>query len=112
MRLVRLVIPVAALLIAGAAQAQPRAKFILDWAFQGQQSTWTLAQDKGYFKAAGAEITVDRGYGSGDTIAKVASGAWDIGLADLYVLLRLDRKSTRLNSSHLVISYAVFCLKK
>src|SRR5436190_4764276 len=26
--------------------------------------------------------------------------------------LRLDRKSTRLNSSHTVISYAVFCLKK
>src|SRR5256885_7645715 len=26
--------------------------------------------------------------------------------------LRPDRKSTRLNSSHLVISYAVFCLKK
>src|SRR2546426_5905861 len=26
--------------------------------------------------------------------------------------LREDRKSTRLNSSHLVISYAVFCLKK
>src|ERR1039457_2931218 len=26
--------------------------------------------------------------------------------------LRSDRKSTRLNSSHLVISYAVFCLKK
>src|SRR5256885_7292616 len=27
-------------------------------------------------------------------------------------LMELDRKSTRLNSSHLVISYAVFCLKK
>src|SRR5256885_6551602 len=27
-------------------------------------------------------------------------------------LTPLDRKSTRLNSSHLVISYAVFCLKK
>src|SRR3989454_6748231 len=27
-------------------------------------------------------------------------------------LWRRDRKSTRLNSSHLVISYAVFCLKK
>src|SRR2546426_5272970 len=27
-------------------------------------------------------------------------------------LYRGDRKSTRLNSSHLVISYAVFCLKK
>src|SRR5947207_10768795 len=28
------------------------------------------------------------------------------------LLLVLDRKSTRLNSSHTVISYAVFCLKK
>src|SRR5205814_7230635 len=28
------------------------------------------------------------------------------------VILVLDRKSTRLNSSHLGISYAVFCLKK
>src|SRR5688500_19535100 len=27
-------------------------------------------------------------------------------------LVQSDRKSTRLNSSHLVISYAVFCLKK
>src|SRR5256885_7762591 len=27
-------------------------------------------------------------------------------------LANVDRKSTRLNSSHLVISYAVFCLKK
>src|SRR2546426_8627071 len=29
-----------------------------------------------------------------------------------YDMGRSDRKSTRLNSSHLVISYAVFCLKK
>src|SRR5438034_10641177 len=31
---------------------------------------------------------------------------------DGYTLLFSDRKSTRLNSSHTVISYAVFCLKK
>src|SRR2546429_6694155 len=30
----------------------------------------------------------------------------------LFGLLALDRKSTRLNSSHGYISYAVFCLKK
>src|SRR3712207_8768640 len=29
-----------------------------------------------------------------------------------YLELKLDRKSTRLNSSHANISYAVFCLKK
>ena len=28
------------------------------------------------------------------------------------VILSIDRKSTRLNSSHSMISYAVFCLKK
>src|SRR2546426_7579878 len=32
--------------------------------------------------------------------------------SQLSALSFLDRKSTRLNSSHLVISYAVFCLKK
>src|SRR5256885_4430604 len=39
---------------------------------------------------------------------------WISGLLACGVILskRQDRKSTRLNSSHLVISYAVFCLKK
>src|SRR5260221_9746742 len=32
--------------------------------------------------------------------------------ADIGVSIDSDRKSTRLNSSHTVISYAVFCLKK
>src|SRR5256885_5831303 len=35
----------------------------------------------------------------------------DVAVQDAHVKKR-DRKSTRLNSSHLVISYAVFCLKK
>src|SRR2546426_4262434 len=36
----------------------------------------------------------------------------DVVDADGIVAEVRDRKSTRLNSSHLVISYAVFCLKK
>src|SRR5690242_8713894 len=36
----------------------------------------------------------------------------DIAYAYLDPRVRLDRKSTRLNSSHMSISYAVFCLKK
>src|SRR5256885_7981879 len=35
-----------------------------------------------------------------------------LSVAVLMLFTRGDRKSTRLNSSHLVISYAVFCLKK
>src|SRR3989344_6663391 len=33
-------------------------------------------------------------------------------MADIAPRVALDRKSTRLNSSHMSISYAVFCLKK
>src|SRR5256885_2405481 len=46
----------------------------------------------------------------------VRSGAVDMIVVDSVAALtpraEIDRKSTRLNSSHLVISYAVFCLKK
>src|SRR5690606_39864364 len=42
---------------------------------------------------------------------------WALGTAMavllmLVIMLTIDRKSTRLNSSHVKISYAVFCLKK
>src|SRR5438034_7990681 len=37
---------------------------------------------------------------------------WYLLAIRLLVFQALDRKSTRLNSSHTVISYAVFCLKK
>src|SRR5256885_8215845 len=40
-------------------------------------------------------------------------GAHPVEMAGRHAVLGAgDRKSTRLNSSHLVISYAVFCLKK
>src|SRR5436190_13404583 len=37
---------------------------------------------------------------------------WNLVSEVVVSLARVDRKSTRLNSSHTVISYAVFCLKK
>src|SRR5256885_10124346 len=43
---------------------------------------------------------------------RLPSGLKATAAAEFCVPWRIDRKSTRLNSSHLVISYAVFCLKK
>src|SRR5438034_4744048 len=37
---------------------------------------------------------------------------WQVGHYRIDLVVEGDRKSTRLNSSHTVISYAVFCLKK
>src|SRR5256885_11722368 len=45
-------------------------------------------------------------------LSRAANHRRDRSRADPYQKAQQDRKSTRLNSSHLVISYAVFCLKK
>ena len=71
----------AALPAPGIAQT-PSVKFTLDFAIQGQQSPFVLAADGGYFSRAGVNVQVDRGYGSADTITKVASGAYDMAFAD------------------------------
>src|ERR1022692_2097489 len=47
----------------------------------------------------------------GNTVERIGEGPKRV-LVNLAEFLDPDRKSTRLNSSHLVISYAVFCLKK
>src|SRR2546426_1615520 len=47
-----------------------------------------------------------------DGRAKVIGDLAHPAVGDGAVVIPGDRKSTRLNSSHLVISYAVFCLKK
>src|SRR5256885_12737188 len=49
--------------------------------------------------------------GYGETLARGAKGLV-AGTSGTPTASATDRKSTRLNSSHLVISYAVFCLKK
>src|SRR2546426_8869338 len=45
------------------------------------------------------------------SVGRAVDNATNVSAAILVAVV-VDRKSTRLNSSHLVISYAVFCLKK
>src|SRR5262245_63951463 len=68
----------------------------------GGSSTIRPTADCGYRAATAASMDPvaegNIGAGAGATVGKLLGGK--------------DRKSTRLNSSHLGISYAVFCLKK
>lgn len=54
---------------------------------------FTLPVDDGTFSASGLDVQIDRGAGSGDTVAKVASGAYDMGLADFYSVLRFNNEN-------------------
>src|SRR5690625_3361264 len=58
----------------------------------------------------GTQISAMPGTVAGNSIL-VDQGKADFVIAES-LTARLDRKSTRLNSSHVAISYAVFCLKK
>src|SRR5690606_41930645 len=79
----------------------------------------------GYFDTLGIPLVAGRPFGiedRADAVDRVAAvneavarRFWPEGNAiggRLRLMLRGDRKSTRLNSSHVKISYAVFCLKK
>src|SRR5256885_2069813 len=54
----------------------------------------------------------DAGCPGQDPVERDVPEAGQVARADDKTRRGVDRKSTRLNSSHLVISYAVFCLKK
>ncbi|CAN5328567.1 ABC transporter substrate-binding protein [soil metagenome] len=71
----------------GAAHAQTPIKFQLDWRFEGPAALFVHPAAKGYFKNAGLDVTIDAGNGSGGTVTRVASGAYDMGFADLAALM-------------------------
>jgi NitT/TauT family transport system substrate-binding protein len=77
----------AAFATAAAAAERVPVKFVMDWAFEGAQAIWTVAADRGCFAQAGLDVKIDRGFGSGDAVSKVASGAYDIGVADFSTLV-------------------------
>ena len=72
----------------GTAMAQTTPiKFQLDWRFEGPAALFLQPAAKGYFKDAKLDVTIDAGNGSGGTVTRVASGAYDLGFADLAALM-------------------------
>ncbi len=69
------------------ALAQTPVKFQLDWRFEGPAALFLASQAKGYYKAAGLDVTIDAGNGSGGTVTRVASGTYDMGFADMAALM-------------------------
>jgi NitT/TauT family transport system substrate-binding protein len=78
----------AAALTLGSAIAQTTPiKFQLDWRFEGPSALFLTPAAKGYFKDAKLDVAIDAGNGSGGTVTRVASGAYEMGFADLAALM-------------------------
>lgn len=75
------------------AHAETNIRFIIDWSFQGQHAMFTMPVDDGTYAKLGLNVNVDRGAGSGDTVAKVAGGAYDMGFGDIYSMVRFNAEN-------------------
>jgi NitT/TauT family transport system substrate-binding protein len=75
------------------AAAQSPIRFCLDWALQGNHGMFALAEDRGVFRREGLAVRMDRGFGSGDTAVKVASGAYDIGYTDVSTMVKFNAEN-------------------
>lgn len=77
------------MLVAGSAMAQDtNIKFTLGWKTQGSDAPYLLALEKGYFKAEGLNVVIDQGEGSGATVTRIMSGAYDAGFGDVNAIIQ------------------------
>ncbi|MGI0493076.1 ABC transporter substrate-binding protein [Alkalinema pantanalense CENA528] len=73
------------------------------WLLQGDNAPITLAIERGYFAEEGLDVKLERGYGSSDTITKVAAGQFEIGFGDIYSMIEFNAK----NPNDSVVAVAV-----
>ena len=58
-----------------------------DWIPSGEHAMYFGGWTKGFWEEQGIDINITRGYGSGDTVTKIAGGAADFGIADIGALI-------------------------
>lgn len=76
-------------LFAGSAFAQETTiKFTLGWKTQGSDAAFFYAKDNGFFKEEGLNVVIDQGEGSGATVTRVMSGAYDAGFGDMNAIIQ------------------------
>jgi NitT/TauT family transport system substrate-binding protein len=96
------------------AQAPERVNFALDWIIYGKHAMYYPALEQGIYQKNGLEVSMTRGFGSGDTIQKVDQKAVQFGFADMgsLVLLRgKGAKVTTVGMIHHQMPHAVIYVK-
>lgn len=69
------------------ASAADQVKMLFDWIPGGIHGAWYAGANNGCFADRDLEFSFDRGAGSVDTVAKIASGLGDVGMADFGTLM-------------------------
>jgi NitT/TauT family transport system substrate-binding protein len=98
------------------ASAQTKLRFTLDWIPGATHSAFFVALQKGYYKAEGLDVSIDRGKGSAEVVRQLASGVYDMGFPDINVVMDFDSKNPEQAFPVLMSGYeeapaAIFVLK-
>lgn len=64
------------------AAANDEVIFQANWLIQGENAYMVAGKEQGFYEEEGIDLTINRGFGSGDTIKKVVTGVATIGAAD------------------------------
>jgi NitT/TauT family transport system substrate-binding protein len=72
------------------ANAETDINFTLDWKYQGPTAAFIVAEEKGYFDEEGLDVSIDSGNGSAGAVTRVASGAYQMGFADINALVEFN----------------------
>ncbi|MCG8695918.1 MAG: ABC transporter substrate-binding protein [Minwuiales bacterium] len=92
-------------LVSGPALADVDIKFTLDWKFQGPTAAFLLAADKGYYAEEGLDVSIDSGNGSAGAVTRVASGAYQMGFADINALVDFNVKNPGQSVKAVMMAY-------
>ena len=84
---------VAVSVVATPAHTETALKFSLDFVMFGPNSPFVYADEHGYFRDAGLSVQIDPSSGSGDAITRLATGAYDIGYADVGSVIEFAAKN-------------------
>jgi NitT/TauT family transport system substrate-binding protein len=82
-----------ALSVSGTAGAQTAVKFSLNFKPDGSNAAWFLAQEKGHFRDAGLQVTLDASNGTGDVLARLGNNSYDFGFADIGALMEFAARN-------------------
>lgn len=105
----------ATFLLVGHAAAQDKATLILDWVPDGSYAAFFAGIDQGFYRDAGIDLTIERGFGSSDTVTKIATGVAEFGIADIGALmagrLRAQTPVTAIASIYTRPPHSIFVLE-
>jgi NitT/TauT family transport system substrate-binding protein len=76
----------------------------LNWVPGGDHCFYFVALEKGFYKANGLDVNIERGRGSGDTVKRVELGTVDVGLADTGTLVVGRSKGAKVKSIAMIYS--------